>query len=128
MILNLLNYFISGQNDCNYPPTPYSTQSSRAERNSNEPSPSPEDIQSSSLPKDNAPNADYGALVDKISQLQVFLNYFSSQLETVLEKIEGNFIYLAQFPFYFIVLLYVIFFPFFFQITSKNELMSRLSL
>ena len=69
-----MNYFISGQNDCNYPPTPYSTQSSRAERNSNEPSPSPEDIQSSSLPKDNAPNADYGALVDKISQLQVFLN------------------------------------------------------
>ena len=89
MIFNLLNYFISGQNDCNYPPTPYSTQSSRAERNSNEPSPSPEDIQSSSLPKDNAPNADYGALVDKISQLQVFLNYFSSQLEMVLEKIEG---------------------------------------
>ena len=73
MILNLLNYFISGQNDCNYPPTPYSTQSSRAERNSNEPSPSPEDIQSSSLPKDNAPNADYGELVDKISQLQVHI-------------------------------------------------------
>ena len=72
MILNLLNFF-SGQNDCNYPPTPYSTQSSRAERNSNEPSPSPEEIQSSSLPKDNAPNADYGALVDKISQLQVHI-------------------------------------------------------
>ena len=82
----ILNYFISGQNDCNYPPTPYSTQSSRAERNSNEPSPSPEEIQSSSLPKDNAPNADYGALVDKISQLQVFLNYFASQLETVLQN------------------------------------------
>ena len=62
----------SGQNDCNYPPTPYSTQSSRAERlNSNEPSPPPEEIRSSSLPTSSAPNADYGALLDKIVYLEV---------------------------------------------------------
>ena len=64
--------FFSGQNDCNYPPTPYSTQSSRAERlNSNEPSPPPEEIRSSSLPTSSAPNADYGALLDKIVHLEV---------------------------------------------------------
>ena len=102
MIINVLNYFISGQNDCNYPPTPYSTQSSRAERNSNEPSPSPEDIQSSSLPTASAPNADYGALVDKISQLQVFmvLNYFSPRSSKKL----------AHFPFYFIILYFMFLF------------------
>ena len=61
----------SGQNDClNYPPTPFST-TSRAEPNSNEPSPSPEEIRSSSLPIPNVPNADYGALLDKISHLEV---------------------------------------------------------
>ena len=54
----------SGHND-NCPPTPHSIKSLNTERNSYEPSPSP-DEKSCGLPN----NSDYGALLDKISQLQ----------------------------------------------------------